>query len=332
MTMNFINELIESKKDIYTVCMLFFCLRRQNSKYSLFDSSWIKENFQDLLGVPKYMPIKKLETHTDGVNPTNVLVNNGIGYSAVKRTDWTNGKIIVWNCSDNSVITTLDKHDTIVISLALHDGKLYSGSFDNTIKVWNCDDNSLITTLKEHSHVILCMTINDGKLYSGSLGNIKVWDCKSYKLIASVNYGNIAINYMTVSNGKLCFGCGCITVVDLKDYSVITKILVKNKSLTFHNDMIFYGTQNGYICVISCKDYSIIKNYKVHSDCISYLTVHNNMLYTCSDDKTICVWSIKDECIVKRLIKHDREVSYLTIDNGKLYSSDILGNVISWKL
>ena len=56
------------------------------------------------------------------------------------------------------------------------------------------------------------------------------------------------------------------------------------------------------------------------------------MLYTCSDDKTICVWSIKDKCIVKRLKKHDREVSYLTIDNGKLYSSDILGNVISWKI
>ena len=158
---NFTNEFIESKKDNYNVCMLFFCLLRQNSKYSLFE--WIKKNFQDLL----YQNIsnKKPETHTDGVNPTNVLVNNGIGYSAVKRTDWTNGKIIVWNCSDNSVITTLDKHDTIVISLALHDGKLYSGSFDNTIKVWNCDDNSLITTLKEHSHVILCMTINDGKLY-----------------------------------------------------------------------------------------------------------------------------------------------------------------------
>ena len=43
--------------------------------------------------------------------------------------------------------------------------------------------------------------------------------------------------------------------------------------------MIFYGTQNGYICVISCKDYSVTRNYKLHSDCVSYLLVHNNMLY-----------------------------------------------------
>jgi WD40 repeat protein len=42
-------------------------------------------------------------------------------------------------------------HTSYVYRLTINDGKLYSGSRDETIKVWDCSTNKLITTLTEHT-------------------------------------------------------------------------------------------------------------------------------------------------------------------------------------
>ena len=76
--------------------------------------------------------------------------------------------------------------------LTISDGKLYSGSYDNSIKVWNYSNHKLITTLgvpeehdeegeyEGHTGRVNCLTINDGKLYSASRDmTIKVWNCST---------------------------------------------------------------------------------------------------------------------------------------------------------
>ena len=71
--------------------------------------------------------------------------------------------------------------------LIIDDGKLYSGSYDSTIKIWNCSTDTLIKTLTGHTGAVMCLTINDGMLYSGSWDrSIKVWNCSNHELITTL--------------------------------------------------------------------------------------------------------------------------------------------------
>ena len=54
--------------------------------------------------------------------------------------------------------------------------KLYSGSFDNTIRVWNTETNECETVLKGHTNWVQCLLVHNNKLYSGSQDKtIRVW-------------------------------------------------------------------------------------------------------------------------------------------------------------
>ena len=124
----------------------------------------------------------------------------------------------VWNCSDHKLITTLGRvlrddgsgeyenvgHAHWVLCLTAHDGKLYSGSFDSTIKVWNLSTNKLITTLRGHTANVSYLTIDDGKRYSRSWDmTIKIWNCSDRKLIATLKGHTPYVKEFLFLNGKL---------------------------------------------------------------------------------------------------------------------------------
>jgi WD40 repeat protein len=57
------------------------------------------------------------------------------------------------------------------------DGKVYSGSFDHTIRVWSGDDGTHLQTLVGHTRFVRALAAGlDGKVYSGSEDEtIRVW-------------------------------------------------------------------------------------------------------------------------------------------------------------
>ena len=55
-------------------------------------------------------------------------------------------------------------------------GKLYSGSWDNTIRVWDAESGNHLRTLQGHTGYVYALAMSQGKLYSGSNDNtIRVW-------------------------------------------------------------------------------------------------------------------------------------------------------------
>jgi hypothetical protein len=76
---------------------------------------------------------------------------------------------------------TLTGHSGHVRSLAvLPDGRLCSGSYDNTIKIWDVSTGECARTLTGHSgHVYSLAVLPDGRLCCGAVDNtIKIWDVK----------------------------------------------------------------------------------------------------------------------------------------------------------
>ena len=72
----------------------------------------------------------------------------------------------------------LEGHTNIVRALAVGlDGKMYSGSYDKTIRVWSHVDGAHLRTLEGHTDNVRALTVGlDGNLYSGSWDRtIRVW-------------------------------------------------------------------------------------------------------------------------------------------------------------
>jgi WD40 repeat protein len=69
----------------------------------------------------------------------------------------------------------LEDHTRPVLSLAVAGDKLFSGSYDYTIRVWSLDSLQRVKTLTGHTDAVRTLAVAGSKLFSGSYdGTVKV--------------------------------------------------------------------------------------------------------------------------------------------------------------
>jgi WD40 repeat protein len=108
-------------------------------------------------------------------------------------------------------VRTLVGHTEIVTSLAVGlDGKVYSGSWDRTIRVWSPDDGALLQTLEGHEEkcTVLALVVGlDGNVFSRShICTVLVWSGDTGALLHTLTV-HARIDSLAVSaNGRLYGG------------------------------------------------------------------------------------------------------------------------------
>lgn len=307
----------------YNVCMLFYCLQRDDEereegeerRYSVFDRAWVMERFRLLLHVPRYALIKTCPhpAFTKGLL-FNPLIYDGKLYSK------EGGDIRVTSCSDDSYIVTLvatEKEFANISCLIIGDGKLYSTD-ENSIKVWRCSTDSLIKTLTGHTSKVMCLQFHDGKLYSSSFdGSIKVWNGITHELMTTLGvHGSDEsayeghkrlVNRLTINDGKLYSGGGDmkIKVWNCSTNKLITTLPGHNTGMIFmiHEGRLFTSAW-GDINVHDCSDGSFITTLQrqgttsalpISCSAISpveELTFQNGKLYSKYFDNRIAVFQL----------------------------------------
>ena len=109
-------------------------------------------------------------------------------------------------------IATLRGHRRGVRCLTLHENKLYSGSYDNTIRIWNTETHEEIATLRGHTEVVECFTLHENKLYSGGADKtIRIWNTETYECIATLVGHTDSVTCLTIHKNKL-YSCGDKTI------------------------------------------------------------------------------------------------------------------------
>ena len=193
-------------------------------------------------------------------------------------------------------------HHSVMCLIQLADGRLASGSGNNTIKIRNIATEQCVT-LSGHDHVIDCLTqLDDGRLVSGSSDKtIKFWDISSRQCVATLSghSGNVrCINQL--SDGRLASASDDNTI---KFWDVITGQCVAT----------LRGHSRAVRCIIQLSD---------------------GWLASASDDSTIKLWDVASEqCLVTLSVGHSVH-SLIQLADGRLASASGYteeGAIILWQ-
>ena len=128
-------------------------------------------------------------------------------------------------------------HSDSVICLEGTEGKLVSGSVDGTIRVWSLHRPVCEAMLEGHTDWVRCLHTRGTTVVSGSDdGTIRFWDMERRT---------------------------CVNV--LQTHSV--------NCLQLFADVVFYGSEDGLVCVIDCESGGELAQLHGHTQAVNCMTV-----------------------------------------------------------
>jgi WD40 repeat protein len=250
--------------------------------------------------------------------------------------------IKIWDLNSNQCIATLIGHFGVVKSLAIHDGKLYSGSWGGTIKIWDLNSNQCIATLIGHDAAVHSLAIYDGKLYSSSSDStIKIWDLNSNQCIATLIGHDAAVNSLAIYDGKLYSSSSdsTIKIWDLNSNQCIAALIGHNaevNSLAIYDGKLYFSSSDGKIKIWDLNSHQCVATLSnQRSDWVlSSLLIHEDKLYSASSShdgslSAIKIWDLNSNQCIAILFSDSKSptgviCSSLAIHKGKLYSGSRL--------
>lgn len=244
------------------------------------------------------------------------------------------GKIAL-GCSDTMVrvldlasgecVQTLAGHTRKVTVLAvMPDGKLVSGSNDNTVRVWENDRCAF--ALVGHTDWVSALTVlSDGKLASGSWDKtVRVWDVASSACLLNIFAGSYVHALAALPDGKLASCSGddkvrvwkedgtCLSTISGHTSMVRTLVLLPDGRLVSCAD-------DRTLCVWDTASGSCTTLLKKHTQWVRAVAVmHDGKLATGSVDKRVRVWDATSERCLMTLSEDFIVIALLALASGKL--------------
>jgi WD40 repeat protein len=249
--------------------------------------------------------------------------------------------------SDWECIQTLSGHTNPIHSLiTLHDGKLVSGSKDNTIRIWDPDQKfACVSTIGGQNNWVYCLlTLPDGLVATGSDDSkIKILDPSNNYLCMNILDGHQKeVNYLLLlPDGKLASGSDDMTIKiwdPKKNYQCINTLKDHTLSvwclLVLPNENLVSASEDYTIKIWDKKNnYKLLKTLYGHTSSVYCLTLlPNGNFASGSDDKSIKIWDCNNDykCIFN-IVGHLRAVYCLIVlPDGKLVSGSFDKTIKIW--
>lgn len=225
----------------------------------------------------------------------------------------------------------LNGHTSYISTLVvLPDGRLASGSYDNTIRIWDIESRRCVATLTGHTIGISSLQVlPDGRLASGSWDNtIRIWDLKSHLCLAVLSEHTEWIDTIQVlSDGRLASGSWdkTIRIWDLKSHSCVAILEGHTKAIqilhALHDGRLVSGSWDNTIRIWDTQSHSCVATLEGHTGFVhTFQVLLDGRLASGSYDSSIRIWDLESyRCIgtLKKLLG-GRQYSILMLPDGRV--------------
>ena len=262
-------------------------IKKSIEKGKIIEKEWNDNNLSSLINdcIIIENNINDINKINDNIKKSNINKNNKIEYNIEEEqinnlidTIKNFGKIITndnlyddYKIENKNPMHKLTNHSSSVLCLCvLKDGRLVSGSSDNSIIIYNKNTYQPDLIIKEHSSSIFCIIqLSTGELVSCSYDKtIKIYNIKGvqYEVLQTLNYHS---NYVW-------------KILELKNKTLV--------SCSYDSSIIFYLKDNNEYK----KDYQISTN----GSCTSIIqTKDNEICYSENNNNAICFYDILERKI-----------------------------------
>ncbi|MEN8905672.1 MAG: hypothetical protein ABF289_06920 [Clostridiales bacterium] len=240
------------------------------------------------------------------------------------------------NLRDTNII--YQGHSNYISSLIYFDGKIVSGSWDNTIKIWDSKTYHLINTLKDHTDLVTNVIFAEEKIISASWdGTIIVWDKDTYNCLYKTTDKISPIYSLKYGDGKIFSGSkdNVIRIWDIDSLDFLGELRGHTKaisSLAFGEGKLFSGSYDTTIRIWDIKNLVCTKILKGHINAVSCLLYDIGKIFSGSSDKSIKIWDTKTFKCEKTLIGHSDTVYCLIYTKNKLFSGSADKTIKVWNI
>ena len=329
--------LLDSFAEKRKVTDLFYGLgKKDEDLQGVFNRDWVKEQFSELLDVPRYTFMKTIEgddSLRDYVN-TDPLIYGGKVYRCDGYT------MDIEDCSDGSLITTLILPSR-VRECIINDGKMY-GIYNSDIRdggfimVLDCSDDSLLTPVAGPRNTYISnLHFHAGKLYA-SCGDhtIQVYDCSDHSLITTLKHtGRVTCLafysdklYSSMNERKDSDPAFRILVWNLSTHRLITTLehIGHIRELQIYDGKLYAANDCGVMMVWDCSNDKLLDTQDAGWS--KFTSFHEGKLYYVTHNRTIRVYDCGDLSLTATLEWDHGAQEYTTLchaifHDDKLYCS-----------
>ncbi|KAI9486493.1 MAG: WD40-repeat-containing domain protein [Benjaminiella poitrasii] len=230
-------------------------------------------------------------------------------------------------------------HQGPVTSIALTENRLWTGSWDKTIKQWDLATGECLATLEGHTDFVKSLLLVGGFLYSGSSDNfLRKWDVDSLRCVAAEKKHKRAIESLAASeSGKFIYSAssdGSVVKWDAEMMQVLHTYEGHDTSIycvrVWEDDLWTASadkTVRRWHTETGTQDMVL-----THPDRVKSLVLAGPYIVTGSSDDLIRVWDIGSSKLLCTIEGHFDEVSTLDISGSILYSGSLDCSIRKWSL
>ncbi|MBS0603867.1 MAG: F-box/WD repeat-containing protein [Verrucomicrobia bacterium] len=233
---------------------------------------------------------------------------------------------------------TLQGHDRAVRGLALDGQRLFSGSYDKTIKIWDLNNNRCTATLEGHDRAVTCIALDGQRLFSGSLDQtIKIWDLNTNTCTATLE-GHSGHVYSLLLDGQRLFSGSSDKTIKIWDLNTNTCTATLEGhsghvySLLLDGQRLFSGSHDKTIKIWDLNANTCTATLEGHDDHVWSLAQDKHKLFSCSSDETIKIWDLNSNTCTATLKGHLGFVVSLALDGQRLFSGSSDHTIKIWNL
>ncbi|XP_015473390.1 protein FAN isoform X4 [Parus major] len=234
------------------------------------------------------------------------------GDTTVISSSWDN-HIYFYSIAFGRQQDVLMGHDDAVSKICWCDGRLFSASWDSTVKVWHCVPGETVSNKKHHfellaelEHDVSVNTVDlnaaNTILASGTKeGTISVWDVTTATVLHQLPCHSGTVFHAAfspdsrhlLSTGEDC----CFKVIDVQTGMLISSVTTEEPQRCFKWDgnTILSGSQSGELLIWDLLGGRVTERIKGHTGAVMSMWMNEqcNSVITGGEDKQIMFWKLQ---------------------------------------